>query len=503
MELLTERYADKIAGILSCYDRVVIQGTIRNFSYAKGMTGYLKYRKIRIFDYARFAEPLRNEIRENAERIAEENGLKIEFIRKNNFRKEDKIKKILEERGDHPGLVHIFSAMEPCSSYKPWHNKETHQTYLKYDSGKCLHYYFYFIDEELGLCYLRVPTWCPFRLQFYFNGHNRLASCMRKQGINFTLIDNAFAEVDDFTEAQRLNDSLKVESIHQRLDMYAKLYCPVIKKLELRYYWSVMQAEYATDVIFKRQEDLQAIYGNLTRTAIHTVKPDNIATFLGRKLRVNYQGEMGNNFNTRIEGTRVKHTMGPVSIKIYDKFGFVLRIECAVNDVSFFKHYRKVGHRDGTESKKQAPLRKWIYSLSPLGGLMLASNLRYLHFISAFDDVSAGIGKLDQISQTVEENSRTYKGFNFFKEDDQVLFEAISSGEFFISGFQNKNLRKKLPGKTSAQISRILKRLHTHGLIKKIGRTYKYYLSKLGLQAITMGLKLKELFIIPNLAVSI
>jgi hypothetical protein len=31
---------------------------------------------------------------------------------------------------------------------------------------KCLHYCFYFIDEEFGLCYLRVPTWAPFRLQF-------------------------------------------------------------------------------------------------------------------------------------------------------------------------------------------------------------------------------------------------------------------------------------------------------------------------------------------------
>jgi hypothetical protein len=43
---------------------------------------------------------------------------------------------------------------------------------LRPDTGKCLHYYFYFIDAELGLIYLRVPTWCPFRLQFYCNGHS-------------------------------------------------------------------------------------------------------------------------------------------------------------------------------------------------------------------------------------------------------------------------------------------------------------------------------------------
>ena len=90
------------------------------------------------------------------------------------------------------------------------------------------------------------------------------------------------------------------------------------------------QCEYATDVVFRKQPDLQAIYQNLARTAIHTVKPDNIATFLGRKLSTQYEGEMGNRFNVRIEGTRIKHTMGPVSIKLYDKFGLILRIETTV-----------------------------------------------------------------------------------------------------------------------------------------------------------------------------
>src|SRR5271165_3059976 len=102
--------------------------------------------------------------------------------------------------------------------------------------------------------------------------------------------------------------------------------------------------------VFRQPSDLQAIYERLTRTAIHTVKPDNVATFPGRKLNGNYQDEMGNRFNTRLEGTRIKHTMGPVSIKMYDKFQLILRIETTVVNVSFFKHYREVEHQDGTRS---------------------------------------------------------------------------------------------------------------------------------------------------------
>jgi hypothetical protein len=144
----------------------VITGTLPDICHPAAMAGYLGYRDIRLFDYARWAEPLRDEVRANAERLAAEAGLEIEFIRKlKAFRKEDRVQAILAERGDQPGLVHIFSAMEACSSYRPWYDKASGKTLFKPTTGKCLHYYFYFIDEQFGLCYLRVPTWAPFRLQ--------------------------------------------------------------------------------------------------------------------------------------------------------------------------------------------------------------------------------------------------------------------------------------------------------------------------------------------------
>src|SRR5207245_1420809 len=167
------------------------------------MTSYLYARQIRIFDYVRFAQPLRDAVCRNAERLAAENGLTIEFLRRpKSVRKEDQVQEILRQRGDHPGLVCIFSVLEPCSSYQPWHDKATGQTYLRPDGGKCLHYYFYFIDQDLGLCYVRVPTWCPFRLQIYLNGHHRLARRMKRSKIQHTLLDNAFPQIENFPRAQ-------------------------------------------------------------------------------------------------------------------------------------------------------------------------------------------------------------------------------------------------------------------------------------------------------------
>lgn len=116
--LLMDKYADKIYGTITCYDRMIIQGYIPGWSHAEGMTGYLNANNIRIFDFANFSQPLTEQVRTNAQRIADENGIEIEFIRKlRAFRKDDRIQEIIQKTGKTEGLVHIFSAMEQCNTY--------------------------------------------------------------------------------------------------------------------------------------------------------------------------------------------------------------------------------------------------------------------------------------------------------------------------------------------------------------------------------------------------
>ena len=500
-ELLSEQYAKELDGVLSCYDRIVLTGSLQPFCYAQGMTHYLYQHGIRIFDYAKFAEPLRERVRENAEVLAEASGVKIEFVRKKDFRKENHIQKILKERGEQPGLVHILGAMETCTSYRPWHDKTTGKTYLKPDSSKCMTYYFYFMDEQLGLCYLRVPTWCPFHLQFYFNGHNWLANQLQERGIAYKMVDNAFVHIADYALANKIAKEFDVKTLHLRLDEFARRYCPVVTQLSLHYHWSIMQTEYATDLVFKDRETLQAFYPPLLETLTHAVKPADIATFLGRKLNGNYQGELGNRFNKRWLGTRLKHQMGPLSIKLYDKFRFILRIETTVNNVSFFQHYRKVQHRNGSTTTCWAPMKKTIHSLPALQEVLSAANGRYLKFISAIATPEVGIAKLHKLAETKLENQHRHKGFNLFSEEDTCLFRSLLQGEFCISGFTNKQLRSQyLPDKSASQVTRLLKRLRVHGVIKKVGNRYKYYLTDFGRETAALALKLREIVVIPQLA---
>jgi hypothetical protein len=313
------------------------------------------------------------------------------------------------------------------------------------------------------------------------------------------MVDNAFDYIEDYPLAQELSDKLDVAKLHKAFDRLAEIYCPVHQDFGQVYHWSIMQAEYATDIIFKSKEDLLPIYDGLMKAAIHIVTPDNIATFLGHKLHSAFEGEIGNNYNVRIEGKRVKHHMGAVSIKMYDKFGFILRIETTINNVSLFKHYRTVEHRDGSKTQQLASMKKNIYSLNPLRECLCSANRRYLEFISDIEDFSKGKNNLQVVSQKVDDKGRTFKGFNLFDKLDLAIIFSILRGEFKIYGFRSKDIKRYLPILSSSQISRIFRRLWLHGLIRKIAKSYKYYITELGQQTMLTCLKLKQMVIIPEL----
>jgi hypothetical protein len=494
---LTERYDERIAGMLSCYDRLVITGTLPVVCYAAGMTGYLNANGIRIFDYPQFAMTLRDRVRERAASLATAAGITIEHIGKPHIRKEDVVARVLAQRGDHPGLVHVISAMEACDAYKPWHDKQTHKTFIRPDSGKCLHYYFYFQDAKFGLVYLRVPTWAPFRLQFYCNGHSWLARRLDAQGIGYTMADNAFVRIDDWGRAQQLADTLSPDQLHRTLDRYAALCGPVSAVFGQSYHWSLMQVEYATDLVFRSTATLGPLYEQLVRQSVLNVKAEQVASFLGRQITPLLAQEIGSQFSTRIEGTCIKHRFGKCSIKMYDKHGIVLRIETTTNDVSFFKHHRKVEHRQGPATRELAPVKKSIYSLIDLREIVLGCNRRYIAHLSALDDFAAGIRALDRLTRSRAVDGKTVQGINFFAPVDKALLHALQNPRVNIAGIRRGDLLADLGMLSPSRLSRQLRRLLDLGVIKRATGTYRYYLTKAGRAATAAAESLTQTVIIP------
>jgi hypothetical protein len=463
------------------------------------MTRFLDANHLRIFDYPAFAATLRDRVRERAASLAAAARITIEHVAKSHIRKEAIVAKVLEQRGEHPGLVHVISAMEACNAYKPWHDKQTHKTYVRPDSGKCLHYYFYFMDADLGLVYLRVPTWAPFRLQFYCNGHSWLARQLTAEGIDFSAADNALVRIDDWQRAQELADGLSPDLLHRVLDRYAGQCCPVLDVFGQSYHWSLMQVEYATDLVFRSTATLGPLYEQLTRESVLSVKAEQIATFLGRQITPQLAQELGSQFSTRIEGTCIKHRFGHASVKMYDKFGCVLRIETTTNDVSFFKHHRKVEHRQGPPTRALAAVKKSIYSLIDLREILFGCNRRYLAHLSALDDFSAGVRALDRLTKPRRIEQKTVNGINFFDPVDNALLHALQNPRVNIAGIRRAELLPLLDQLSPHRLSRQLRRLREIGVIKRVTGTYRYYLTRIGRAATAALCRLTEAILVPAL----
>ena len=207
--------------------------------------------------------------------------------------------------------------------------------------------------------------------------------------------------------------------------------------------------------------------------------------------------ELGSQFSTRIEGTCIKHRFGSASIKMYDKFGCVLRIETTTNDVSFFKHHRKVEHRNGPPTRAVAHVKKTIYSLIDLREILLACNRRYLAHLSALDDFSAGVRAFDRLTKPRDVDGKMVKGINFFDSVDNALLQAFQNPKLNIAGLRRADLAAILDGLSLSRLSRQLKRLREIGAITG---TYRYYLTKIGRAATAALCRVTENVIIPALA---
>lgn len=167
----------------------------------------------------------------------------------------------------------------------------------------------------------------------------------------------------------------------------------------------------------------------------------------------------------------------------------------------FFRHHRKVEHDDGSTTRELAPLKKSIYSLIDLREILAGCNRRYLEFLSALEDTASGERDLAQLTEAQHEGERTIKGLNFFARTEQALLRALQRPEFNIHGMRRADIKPFVPLSESA-LSRKLHRLRVLGLIKRVTRSYRYYLTRLGRAAIAAACSLTQFHIVPALALT-
>jgi|HubBroStandDraft_1064217.scaffolds.fasta_scaffold74302_1 hypothetical protein len=479
-----QKFTSLIACVLSCFDRVIFKGHL-SLSRVKEVEKFIDYiLNMRRADFfKRRAPAFAQRLVDHGKKYAARAGRPYEY-RGGKFDKDQGARQILRKQPVSHGLICVFCTKERCPTFRLQYGKDRPQVVPDNIPQRVL--YFYFLDADLGLIHVRLQTWLPYTLQIAVNGHDYVARQMAKKQLGFVQQDNAFTRLDEPAQAQKLADKFAKLKWPQRLQRYALQVNPLLHDVlkGLSYYWVTDQAEYATDLLFTNKKSLVGLFAKLLEYAVVNFSAKDILGFLGRKLHSQFEGEVLTDYKTEREpGGRIKHHMKKNWLKMYDKFGLILRIETVINQPGEFTIYRECQHRDGTRSWGYYPMPKGVGNLHHYQHHALACNQRYLQALAVVDDPAPAYQELAKLTEPTKVEQRSYAGFNPARREDLRLFAAVLDGDHITQGFRNKDIRKVFYTSTqdptathqqSAAVGRLLKRLHLRGYVAKIPHSRRW-----------------------------
>ena len=485
------KFTSLIVSLLSCFDRVIFKGYLP-FTNGPALEGFVDYvLKIRRCDFMTFAEEQSEILVDFAKRMSQQAGAEYHYLQ-GAHRKDKLVDKLLRQRPISEGLICVLCCMECCPSFRLLHAKDRPRLTNARRQQRVL--YFYFLDPELGLIYVRLTSWFPFTVQVYLNGHSWLERQMLKRRLRFNLHDNAFTTLDDPKAAQKLADSFVHQNWRKILDRLARQVNPLMSQPWFRglsYYWVIDQAEFSTDLIFTSREALAGLYPRLLDHAAVNFSAKDILTFLGRRFHPRFDGEVLTHCQKgRWPGARIKHRMKNNWLKMYDKFALVLGIETVINNPREFR-VRRLRIRDGRRQMVWCPMNKGVINLYRYREVSLAANERYLEALAVVEDVAPAYRQVEELIEPVVASGRSHAGFNPASGADVKLFSAVLDGNHLVRGFRNADIREALyesideageRRRRSHAVGRMLKRLHVRGLIVKVPHSRRRLLSRKGHQ---------------------
>ena len=500
MNTFIQQNQKKVTGILSGFDRLIFKGSLRYLQHTPGMMDFLYSKDILLKDFGPFADKITKEIREASEREAKTQGRPIIYISSSRVRKDLIAKKIAATDEIEEGLICILTCVEPCKSFEIYKNRELKILTIERRDRKCLHLYHYWMDPEFGFMHGRLQTWFPFTIRVYINGREWLAHELQKRNINYIKKENCFVKIDDVEEAQNImNEQLKTnwpEVLQNIANKLNPIHDEIFSDFNIDYFWATYQSEWATDIMFRSQRQLDKIYPQLIRGAITTFSSEDVMRFLGKRTRGHgFHGEVVSTLHNRPEGVRIKHQVKKNSVKMYNKEGQILRVETTINDPKDFRVLRqKQGDEDG--KKEWLKMRKGIADLYARAQVSDASNKRYIEALASFNTSKTISELVSPICKANKLNNKRVRPIRPWEKGDKLLLRTANNGDFVLTGFRNRDIFavfnppvKKISEverkRKKARITRQIRILRGHGIVKKVAHTHRYLVTSRGRKIIT------------------
>jgi len=498
-----------VLGCLLGFDRLRFRGSKRQLCYPQGVMAYFSNVSVLLKDYEKsYAKDITLRVCQAIEQPAKQARI-YHYLNNSQISKEETALAMAAQKRKKQGLIAVLSCVEPCMNLRVRKNKETKLLEPRLEQGKCQHYYHYYLDPVYGLRYTRLQSWFPFTMHVGLNGRDWLARQMTQAGIKYRQEDNCFPWIEDFEAAQCLMDEQLQTAWTPLLNGWMRESLPWHDQLptgRIPYYWSVQEAEYATDIAFHSAEDLTRLYPTWVQHAYASLRGRDLLQFMNYRVRPDGQplaaGEVKTTVKEVVEGTCVRHHVLGNLLKMYDKRGSVLRVESQLLDLEHFKVFRcKEGDESGPMSYRR--LRKGVADLHRRAAVSQKINDRYVASLASVEEKQTLAEATKDLGQRKQWKGRTVRALNPLAVEDAALLEAVSRGTFLISGFCNRDIREilfpqsvaaeqKERRRLAAKVSRLLRILRGHGLIAKVSKTHRYQLTEKGRASLSAVLAARQ-----------
>ncbi|MGH9123687.1 MAG: hypothetical protein ACRDZ8_03035, partial [Acidimicrobiales bacterium] len=139
------------------------------------MKAFLDRQEVLLKDFAGYVTKVTAAVKSHAQQAAAEARQPYVYLADTHTRtagqsKEERARQIMARDNIVAGLICVLAAVEPCSSFDIYRNKDTKHLEVVRRRRKWLYFYYYLVHPQLGFCHVRIQSWFPFEIQVWVNG---------------------------------------------------------------------------------------------------------------------------------------------------------------------------------------------------------------------------------------------------------------------------------------------------------------------------------------------
>ena len=487
METFVKLFGSLLAFVYHCFDRIVIQGHLPLLAREAHVVHW--FRDVHGV-YPVTPEALKkrtDEYRSWVDAYARNHSIPVERAQKG-VKKENYVLpylKRMEKKNQH-GVYFIFSSMEQGPCFHPMVPKyptdDPNYRIIRRQRRMYTHLYFYIRDEVLGPMVMCVGTYLPFLTTYYLNGHSWIENQLKQQGVAFRKDDNAFVSVADPAALQAAADSLTAEVIRKRLDRWTLLLGPKFSGQEraavnLHRSYSINQAEYCRNFIFRRNEPIHRIFERSCEMGLFNLTADKVAQIFGFRKTKRLRGKLYSLLEKVDHGHHVLRAYAKSAVaRMYEKYSTFLRLEVCVNRLKDFG------------------LNKGIENLDKLRQTLMAVTDRFAGFEAKGLNVHVEFPLFQRLALPVMMGKTKIAGIKIHNTRMLRLMEILLHHATQIQGWRTADIHQAIAAAfnlkpesyTLTQLRYDLRKLKAHGLVERDGKRYCYRLTDKGAKVALM-----------------